>query len=616
MNNSYSSEDLQAADECLRGGRLEEATDHLERVLPDGPEGALATEWLAGIYLWNGQEVRARAAISQRSRDPLTDTLRTKLVQAFMLEEMPLRAADVLPSQDRSKRDPERCLTVASYHASVGNYYYAIGWLLNIPHDEIGPERWLLDPYFQKLWQHFATNDPPAELLRALSMLDEAAGFATIPAKIDRPMEFGIFNRRDLSPKYCPIFWLDIPRGVARINPESCLRHPALFAEFMAWNSSRIEESLSLIGRVVGRAHGRSLELEIAKKCAAAGSFANARSSVLHAAVKSPHAIEEALAAPGLQPIAGAIRDLRRCRDARPEALDELLAVETLSNADEPERALAIIDDLRSAIGELTLLTLKGAIAHYRVRNYEQALDLANAVVERWPDDPVAWVVAADSLRCMARLEDSADMLLSAPPNITSFSKARELSEFVKSFGHEIPIFESLVRYPQAEECLIMESPPAPQPVPNIVRFADLGSGAFTTHLPVVGSLAAGAAFHGMETGSLDDLEEIDWVEVSTRLARKNRFVVRVAGDSMEPTLKRGEFAVFEYHRSPRADGEVVVANIPEFGPDQSGTEAIKRISQDAKDWFISSDNPAYAPFRISKTLTAHPILGIFVAKI
>jgi hypothetical protein len=44
----------------------------------------------------------------------------------------------------------------------------------------------------------------------------------------------------------------------------------------------------------------------------------------------------------------------------------------------------------------------------YYARNYEQALGLANTVVDRWPDDPVAWFVAADSLRCMARLDDAA----------------------------------------------------------------------------------------------------------------------------------------------------------------------------------------------------------------
>jgi hypothetical protein len=64
-------------------------------------------------------------------------------------------------------------------------------------------------------------------------------------------------------------------------------------------------------------------------------------------------------------------------------------------------------------------------------------------VIEQWPDDPVAWAIAANSLRCMARLEDSADLLLSAPPNIIFLPKVRELADFLKGFGHHLPLFES-----------------------------------------------------------------------------------------------------------------------------------------------------------------------------
>lgn len=174
----------------------------------------------------------------------------------------------------------------------------------------------------------------------------------------------------------------------------------------------------------------------------------------------------------------------------------------------------------------------------------------------------------------------------------------------------------SPVRYPEPEERLIMETPGAYESNRLLIPFEEIGEGAFTTHLPVVGALAAGGAFHGLETGSLDDLEGLDWIEAPSRLVRKNRFVVRVAGDSMEPTLHLGDFAVFEYHRTPRRMGEIVIANIPELGPDHTGTEAIKRIAQDQQDWIFSSDNPEHPPFRVSKSLTTHPILGTFVAKI
>lgn len=178
------------------------------------------------------------------------------------------------------------------------------------------------------------------------------------------------------------------------------------------------------------------------------------------------------------------------------------------------------------------------------------------------------------------------------------------------------PMSASSVSFAGASSAVSSASDPTTEQGPNIIPFAEVGPGAFVTHLPFIGSLAAGEAFHGLTTGSLDDLSDADWVEVPTKVARKDRFVVSVAGDSMEPTLKRGEFAIFEYHRSPRKDDEVVIANIPEFGSDHVGVETVKRMSQDTSDWIFSSDNPAHSPFRVSKTLTSHPILGTFVARL
>jgi len=89
-----------------------------------------------------------------------------------------------------------------------------------------------------------------------------------------------------------------------------------------------------------------------------------------------------------------------------------------------------------------------------------------------------------------------------------------------------------------------------------------------------VASLAAGDAFHGFETSDLAHAEELDWVSVPPELIRPRRFVVRVAGDSMEPTLRCGQLAVFE------------------------------------------SDNPAYEPFTVPKTDSSHPILGCYVGEL
>jgi phage repressor protein C with HTH and peptisase S24 domain len=84
----------------------------------------------------------------------------------------------------------------------------------------------------------------------------------------------------------------------------------------------------------------------------------------------------------------------------------------------------------------------------------------------------------------------------------------------------------------------------------------------------------------------------------------------------MEPTLHRGDLVVFEYHRSLRRDNQIVIANLPETGSGNAGTESIKRISQDADHWIFGSDNPAYAPIRVPKVSIEQPILGIMVGKL
>ncbi|MCC5848725.1 MAG: S24 family peptidase [Verrucomicrobia bacterium] len=48
-------------------------------------------------------------------------------------------------------------------------------------------------------------------------------------------------------------------------------------------------------------------------------------------------------------------------------------------------------------------------------------------------------------------------------------------------------------------------------------------------------------------------------------LCAKNRFLVRVNVDSMRPSLSPGDLANFEYHRSPRRDGDIVIANLKDL---------------------------------------------------
>lgn len=138
---------------------------------------------------------------------------------------------------------------------------------------------------------------------------------------------------------------------------------------------------------------------------------------------------------------------------------------------------------------------------------------------------------------------------------------------------------------------------------------------AFKSALPIVAELAAGPFFDGFETGRMDDLNEVDWIAVPTNLCRRNRFVIRVAGDSMEPTFRIGDLLVFEYHRTPRQDRQIVIAADFTAGA-EGGEYGIKRFKADHNKWLFLSDNPAYAPVEIPKGEMAYPILGTYVGPV
>jgi phage repressor protein C with HTH and peptisase S24 domain len=152
-------------------------------------------------------------------------------------------------------------------------------------------------------------------------------------------------------------------------------------------------------------------------------------------------------------------------------------------------------------------------------------------------------------------------------------------------------------------------------PTGPLFVYADIEAEAFQRYLPVVASLAAGAPFDGFEVDGLDWAPQCSWVEVPRHLAGKNRFVIRVAGDSMEPALRVWDLVVFEYHRTPRKDNQVVIANLTAFGIDSSARTAgaVKRLTQDAQSWIFRSDNPAYEDISVPKADCQYPILGIMV---
>lgn len=158
--------------------------------------------------------------------------------------------------------------------------------------------------------------------------------------------------------------------------------------------------------------------------------------------------------------------------------------------------------------------------------------------------------------------------------------------------------------------------PAASTTLHRFFSFSEIEDSAFKTALPYVGDLAAGQWSNGFFFSSLDECHSAQWLKVPEKLGGKNRFIVVVAGDSMEPTFSRGELLIFEYHRTPRQDGQVVVALLVDNADDSEPQVAIKRIRQDRYNWRIISDNPAFSEQTVSKNECRYPILGTYVGKI
>jgi repressor LexA len=106
--------------------------------------------------------------------------------------------------------------------------------------------------------------------------------------------------------------------------------------------------------------------------------------------------------------------------------------------------------------------------------------------------------------------------------------------------------------------------------------------------IPVVGR--AGAGF----PESPADMDVIGWVLVSKETFQKGgKFSVQVHGDSMEPTLHDGDFAVFKTYVGDGSDipsGKVVVVR------NHCGELIVKRLTRVGGSIVLTSDNPKYPP--------------------
>lgn len=74
------------------------------------------------------------------------------------------------------------------------------------------------------------------------------------------------------------------------------------------------------------------------------------------------------------------------------------------------------------------------------------------------------------------------------------------------------------------------------------------------------------------------------WIE-RTGFKPGNLIAIHVKGDSMEPSLYEGDIVILNTADTQPIDGQVFAVNY-------EGEAVVKRLSRDAGDWWLTSDNP------------------------
>lgn len=203
-------------------------------------------------------------------------------------------------------------------------------------------------------------------------------------------------------------------------------------------------------------------------------------------------------------------------------------------------------------------------------------------------------------------------------PLFSRFAEAIEITATQRS----VPRWDPVVRVAPANFIVVPDVTTEPEPtyeaMPEVFQFFEVQEYIYTRYLPLVGSLAAGPAFSGFDIADLEQANECSWIKTPESLCGKNRFVIRIVGDSMEQELYEGELVVFEYHRTPRAANQIVIVNLLELGitSDCATLDTVKRYIPDPDNWIFRAANSAYPDLRIPKQECAYPILGVMVGRL
>lgn len=116
--------------------------------------------------------------------------------------------------------------------------------------------------------------------------------------------------------------------------------------------------------------------------------------------------------------------------------------------------------------------------------------------------------------------------------------------------------------------------------------------------IPIIANVAAGDP-----KLMYQDINEDDWVQVDYNLTEEEPFfALRIAGDSMEPEIKKGSLAIVR-SQNDADNGDVVIVKI-------NGDEATcKRIQKTGDGIMLLPSNSAYTPYYFSaKDMKAKPV--------
>lgn len=112
--------------------------------------------------------------------------------------------------------------------------------------------------------------------------------------------------------------------------------------------------------------------------------------------------------------------------------------------------------------------------------------------------------------------------------------------------------------------------------------------------IPILGQVPAGIP---------ESVEEATEGYVMLPGANPHSYALKVVGNSMEPTIRHGDYVLFVIGGDPKP-GDIVVVN------DEFGESMIKRLKGKDGEFFLVSDNPAYPTYQPNGN---YRIMGIVI---